>query len=63
MTALARPLVYLALVSFLVAVVVSFTGPVMELPAEAFSRACSNLALVAIGLILVEKGKDTAPQA
>lgn len=56
MAALAKPLVYLAALSFLVAVVVSFTGPVMSLPAEAFSRACSNLALIAIGVALVERG-------
>lgn len=61
MTGLARPLVYLALLSFLAAVVVSFTGPVMELPAEAFSRACTNLALVGIGLAVVEKGTGATP--
>jgi predicted permease len=56
MSALAKPLLYLALLSFLVAVVLSFTGPVMTIPAEAFSRACSNMALIAIGIALVDNG-------
>ena len=56
MAALAKPLIYVAVLSFLAAVVTSFTGPVADLPPEAFSRACSNLALIAIGLVLVEKG-------
>lgn len=55
MTGLAKPLVWLAILAFVLAVVVSFTGPVMELPAESFSRACSNLALIAIALMLSEK--------
>ena len=61
MAALAKPLVYLAVLAFLAAVLVSFTGPVANLPAEAFSRASSNLALIAIGLALVEKGGSAPP--
>ncbi len=57
MAALAKPLVYAALLSFLVAVVTSFTGPVADLPPETFSRASSNLALIAIGLAMLEKGQ------
>jgi hypothetical protein len=34
------------------ALVTSFTGPVMELPAEAFSRASTNLALLALCLFI-----------
>lgn len=42
-----------ALLAFLLAIVTVFTGPIMaSLPAEAFSRACSNLALLAIGIAL-----------
>ncbi len=57
MAALAKPLVYAALLSFLVAVVTSFTGPVADLPPETFSHASSNLALIAIGLAMLEKGQ------
>ena len=57
MAALAKPLVYVAVFSFLAAVVTSFTSPVAELPPETFSRASSNLALIAIGLAMLEKGQ------
>ena len=57
MAALAKPFVYVAVLSFLVAVVTSFTGPVADLPPETFSRASSNLALIAIGLTMLEKGQ------
>ena len=57
MAALAKPLVYVAVLSFLLAVVTSFTGPVASLPPETFSRASSNLALIAIGLAMLEKGQ------
>jgi len=56
MSALAKPLLYLAALAFVVGVVVSFTGPVMNLPAESFGRGCTNLALLAIGMAVVEKG-------
>lgn len=56
MEGIAKACVGLAVLAFLVALVVSFTGPIMELPAEAFSRACTNLAL--IGLCLFVGFKD-----
>ncbi|MBA3894474.1 MAG: hypothetical protein H0X69_12400 [Gemmatimonadales bacterium] len=31
----------------------NFTGPILATPAEGFSRACSNLALLAIALVVV----------
>ena len=41
----------LAILGFLLAVVTVFTGPVFAgIPAESFSRACTNLALIAIAL-------------
>ena len=55
MAAFAKPLVYVAVLAFLAAVVTSFTGPVADLPPETFSRASSNLALIAIGLAMLEK--------
>ncbi len=46
----------LALVSFVVAVLTVFTGPLFaNVQAEAYSRACSNLALMAIGIALAWK--------
>ena len=41
----------------------SFTGPLMNIPAEAFSRVCSNLALIPIALVLIEKGQARARYA
>ncbi len=36
-------------------------GDLMGFPAESFSRACSNLALVAIALMLMGKEQATTP--
>jgi hypothetical protein len=47
MDGIAKACVGLAVLALLGALVTSFTGPVMELPAEAFSRASTNLALLA----------------
>jgi len=44
-----------AMVALLLAIVSVFTGPLAGVPAEAFSRACSNLALLAIGIALAWK--------
>ena len=39
----------LLIVAFILAIVTTFTGPLlMEIPAEAFSRATTNLALLAL---------------
>ena len=48
-------LVGLSAVGFLLAVVVVLMGgePIMGVPAEGFSRGCSNLALIAIALTLL----------
>lgn len=56
MSALPKLLLALALVAFVLAVVASrFAGPVLGVPPEAYSRACSNLALLAIGISLAWK--------
>lgn len=47
-------LVVLAALSFVVAVVVSLTDPILGLPAESFSRACTNLALLAIAVAVMD---------
>lgn len=60
MSVLAKPLLYLALLSFVVGVVVAFTGPIMQIPAESFGRGCTNMALLAIGIAVLEKGTGHA---
>jgi ABC-type amino acid transport system permease subunit len=53
MSNLAKALIGLAVLAFLLAIVTNFSGPILNTPAEGFSRACSNLALLAIALVLV----------
>jgi hypothetical protein len=50
MTTLAKTLTALAALAFVLAVLTNFTGPIMGTVAEGFSRACNNLALLAIAL-------------
>lgn len=52
MRTLAKVLVGLAALAFLLAVVTAFTGRLMHVHPEGFSRACSNLALLAIALLV-----------
>jgi len=59
---LAKGLVALAVLSFIGAVLAgSMGGSIMDFPAESFSRACSNLALIAIALMLMGKGQSGTP--
>ena len=51
MAQLAKGLTALAAVAFVMAVVVNFTGDLLT-TAEGFSRASTNLALLAIALVL-----------
>ena len=60
MTSLVKLLIALAVLSFVAAVVVAWTGPVLEIPAEGFSRASSNLSLIAIALVVSERAAVTA---
>ena len=54
MNSLAKALIALAVLAFVLAVVTHFAGPIVGTHAEAYSRACSNLALLlAIALIVV----------
>ena len=49
-------LIGLSALAFVLAVVsVLFTGRIMGISPEAFSRACANLALIAIALLLAQK--------
>lgn len=52
MSNLAKALTGLAALAFVLAVVTHFTGPLLRTEAEAFSRACTNLALLAIALVV-----------
>ena len=53
---IAKGLVGVAALGFVLAVVAAFTGgEVMSIPGESFSRACENLALIAIALLLLGK--------
>lgn len=51
MQAIAKVLVYLAMLAFVMAVVCVFVGPIITAP-ESYSRAASNLALIAIALFI-----------
>lgn len=52
MRTLAKVLIGLAVLAFVFAVVTAFTGRLMGVHPEGFSRACSNLALLAIALVV-----------
>jgi len=45
-------LISLSAVGFVFAVVSSFTGAILGISPEGFSRGCTNLALIAIALLL-----------
>ena len=51
---------YAAVLAFILAIVGVFVGPMVGVPAEGFSRACSNLALLAIGFAMVNKAGGAA---
>ena len=63
MESVAKGLVGLAALAFVIGVIAGLMGGfVMGFPAESFSRACDNLALVAIALILMgSKGQAATP--
>ena len=52
MDGIAKACVGLAAVGFLAAVATAFMGPIMGISGEAFSRASTNLALIALCLFL-----------
>ncbi len=55
-----KGLVGLAALAFALAVIGAFYGPIAErIPPESFSRACTNLALLAIAVHLVFKANAT----
>ncbi len=54
MPGIAKLFVLLALITFVLAVIGgAWTGNIMGIGAEAYSRACTNLALMAIAIVMV----------
>ena len=60
MPGVAKLLVVLAALTFVLAVVTAWTGNMMGIGAEAYSRACTNLALLALGIVMVFKEERAA---
>ena len=60
MQGIAKLLVGLAAITFILAVVGAYTGALMGIGAEALSRACTNLALIAIAGVMVFKEETSA---
>ena len=54
-----RVLLILSMISFIVAVVTTFTGEIGNIPPEGFSRASTNMALLAIGCYMIHGTKDS----
>ena len=60
MSNLVKALIGLSALAFLLAVMTHFVGPVLGTEAEAYSRASTNLALLAIALVLTFGGTARA---
>jgi hypothetical protein len=52
-----KVLIGLAALAFLLAVIANLTGNPFIVRAEGFSRASNNLALIAIALLLLDRGR------
>lgn len=57
---LPKALTGLAFLAFVLAVVANFMGPVLNTPAEGFSRACTNLALLAIAVMVSSSDRSVS---
>ena len=62
MTALAKTLTALAALAFVLAVLANFLGTSVGASPEGLSRACSNLALLAIALTVVFGNQRLPPK-
>jgi len=60
MPGVAKLLVVLAALTFVLAVIGAWTGTMMGIGAEAYSRACTNLALLALAIVIVFKEERAA---
>ena len=58
MKSLAKVLVALSGLMFVSAIAAVWAGSIISIQPEGFSRACSNLALLAIAVALVFKGRS-----
>ncbi len=58
---LAKALIVLSVIAFVLAVVATLAGggKILGVSPEAFSRACTNLALIAIGWVICFKGQTS----
>ncbi len=60
MPGIAKLLVLLAALTFVLAIIGAFAGNIMGIGAEAYSRACTNLALLALAVVMVFKEEQSA---
>jgi len=60
MPGVAKLLVVLAALTFVLAVIGAWTGTMMGIGAEAYSRASTNLALLALAIVIVFKEERAA---
>ena len=60
MGTIAKVLLGVAALAFVLAVISARTGRIMDIQPEGFSRACNNLALIAIGLGYLFRPKQAA---
>ena len=61
MSGIAKLFVLLALIAFVLAIVGSvWTGAILGIGAEAYSRACTNLALMALAIVMVFEEEASA---
>jgi len=61
METMVKALVGLAVLSFVIGTVAGLLGGgLMDFPAESFSRACNNIALIAIAMMLMGKNGQGA---
>ena len=63
MTNLVKALIALAALAFVLAVIGSFSGPIVNTQPEAYSRASTNLSLLAIALVLTFRGATATGRA
>ena len=61
MSTLVKALIALSALAFVLAVVTHFAGPIVSTQAEAYSRASTNLALLAIALAFGYRADGTRP--